>query len=936
MKNKSQPLVGLTAQRFAGKPLRQPKYSMKNVPRCHAKLQNSTIQEVKNRDHFNNAMAEMVLLCNEVMRRPRPTISTTTISVSGSETETVNPSPSSSSSSSVSRSLGSERDDSNRSNIISNNVGSAEKQKKKASKPLSLEYIADRCDVDDPIFGFIVRTDQNQDAEQIQNQNETPPVTTMIQKGMMQGFVTVTTFTNWQKTFRWDSLNEAAFSYDEDELSNEMAMKVRKYDESGKLAREIQNTVRCGDPWNEGIVWPRVAEISLLGGMGCGKTLLSLVIERLEAMPASNSRNYDYVVLQATSNSIPFYESQGFIRVGAVTEQEPSKTVTDTANTSPGAETIPKESEPKSEIVTSPLITIATTGKKETLSQFCKKQKVNVWDVIFLNKDIFPGIAPSSLLKKDTMLHIPDVTKLLENLEKDPSSTGGSTGANGAGGDHHDTPQWYDALDNETPREIAKKFGVCHRELVKVNKERITGLQLHSKLVEGTRIQVSNFDHRHDSHVPYCHWTFPDAKFENNEPSYMMARKLTRKSRQNAKFIKPVENSLAVNVTEYIPPPSDIYYTNNQHHQHHHHQQPPPHDSIDSQDSIDGKKNKNMKTPTKKTPKKSKKRKLLLHPNQPIAPKRPKTAFFFYMDEMRLQFKNNNIDGNGNCSEAKYSVAEFTKAGSIKWNNLPMEEKRIYETKSQNAKLQYEEKRKVYLEEMETFKKLHPDWEEYVKNLNKDDAINTTGVNSNTKKKAKTEKMAKPLFNQVVRLNSDGRRETGNEFEYYFVLTYIPDLFWCHLVPMRKAGVFGKRWPKVTGRTKWVLVGEEEGKEIDISAGVCEVVKSKCMKNCEDADADEEEWNIIVEPHEIDSKNSSKKRKLSPVSRSTSMTSCASSSVKENDAPSNVVMDVQNDEKMKEVEVVTPLVESGSLNNDERRGAEIKSLYSRLLVGTSN
>jgi len=109
----------------------------------------------------------------------------------------------------------------------------------------------------------------------------------------------VTTFTNWQKTFRWDSLHDSAFSYDDEELNRQMVTGKRLYDRDGTLAQELEATVRCGDPWNEGIVWPRVAEISLLGGLGCGKTLLSLVIEKLEQMPPCEKWNYDYVVLQA-------------------------------------------------------------------------------------------------------------------------------------------------------------------------------------------------------------------------------------------------------------------------------------------------------------------------------------------------------------------------------------------------------------------------------------------------------------------------------------------------------------------------------------------------------------------------------------------------------------------------------------------------------------
>lgn len=35
-------------------------------------------------------------------------------------------------------------------------------------------------------------------------------------------------------------------------------------------------------------------------------------------MKGSDSKNYDYILLQATENSVPFYESMGFIRVGCV------------------------------------------------------------------------------------------------------------------------------------------------------------------------------------------------------------------------------------------------------------------------------------------------------------------------------------------------------------------------------------------------------------------------------------------------------------------------------------------------------------------------------------------------------------------------------------------------------------------------------------------
>jgi len=78
------------------------------------------------------------------------------------------------------------------------------------------------------------------------------------------------------------------------------------------------------------------------------------------------------------------------------------------------------------------------------------------------------------------------------------------------------------------------------------------------------------------------------------------------------------------------------------------------------------------------------------------------------------------------------------------------------------------------------------------------------------------------------------------------VLTYIPDLFWCHLAPMRKAGVFGPKKKKAEGRPIWMLVGEEEAKEIDITANVCEIVQSRGMRGMDDAD--KEQWDIFDPP----------------------------------------------------------------------------------------
>lgn len=192
---------------------------------------------------------------------------------------------------------------------------------------------------------------------------------------------------------------------------------------------------------------------------------MSLVIERLECMAANAKHNYDYVVLQATSNSIPFYEAMGFVRIGAVTKNNTDNKENDINK--------PNEAIPASQIVSGPVKRVKS-NEKETLRKFCSRLNVDVWDVVFLNKDIFPGISIKSVLREDTELFVPDLSKL-----------DGGSNAEAGKSEPSSVAQWYDAKDNETPREISKKFDVCLKQLLAANKGRIQGLQAHSKLVEG-------------------------------------------------------------------------------------------------------------------------------------------------------------------------------------------------------------------------------------------------------------------------------------------------------------------------------------------------------------------------------------------------------------------------------------------------------------------
>jgi hypothetical protein len=87
----------------------------------------------------------------------------------------------------------------------------------------------------------------------------------------------------------------------------------RQIDADGSLSTELEAQPRSGDPDTTGVVWGTCAEISMLGALGCGETLVRLVMQQLQATTA-----YKFVVLQATKDSMGFYERMGFVRVGAV------------------------------------------------------------------------------------------------------------------------------------------------------------------------------------------------------------------------------------------------------------------------------------------------------------------------------------------------------------------------------------------------------------------------------------------------------------------------------------------------------------------------------------------------------------------------------------------------------------------------------------------
>jgi hypothetical protein len=241
----------MLAKRGTLQALPEPQYLFKEVPKAKRDLSGSVVLPVNERQLWIESLAEILLLCNEAANRRKSSFY----------------------------------------------VPPAAR-----GKPLALEYLADRVDLDDPLTGFMVRTEK---------------------EGWLQGFITVTTFTTWQRWFRWDSLIPDAGVVDEHiDLEEDEEIKVwlkkRKRDLDGSLAIELQSQIFDGDYSSNGVIWPRIAEVTLLGGLGCGTLLMNKIIYDME----TPSCQYDYIVLQATENAVEFYERFGFVRVGAVARYE--------------------------------------------------------------------------------------------------------------------------------------------------------------------------------------------------------------------------------------------------------------------------------------------------------------------------------------------------------------------------------------------------------------------------------------------------------------------------------------------------------------------------------------------------------------------------------------------------------------------------------------
>ena len=221
------------ARRFSLPPVNEAKYEPRQIPNARPDMEGTAIFHPP-REMWLTLLGEMVQMVNEAVRRRAGTVRD------------------------ASKPLSLEVCRSNRDKIAllhPHPLGST-----------VLQYMADRLDVDDPLFGYLAMSRA---------------------EGWLQGFITATTFTTWHASFRWDSKNPVLDLLDhapeDGDTPEGQTPWIPKVDADASLSTELQAELRAGDPENEGVVWPRVAELSLLGALGCGRWLVELVIEELEA-----------------------------------------------------------------------------------------------------------------------------------------------------------------------------------------------------------------------------------------------------------------------------------------------------------------------------------------------------------------------------------------------------------------------------------------------------------------------------------------------------------------------------------------------------------------------------------------------------------------------------------------------------------------------------
>ena len=199
------------------------------------------------------------------------------------------------------------------------------------------------------IFGFVVRPKSQSEMTGGRSHQTRTRQKAVVKSGSqldhkhepapIQGFIAASTFVVLASTFRWDSVVPWAGI-----TAQARIRRPQQVDVSGFLASELQRTrctvVRYADgaeldsptpsegathpasgvgqepkrdrKYYRGQKWDRIAEVLLMGALGCGHQLMMRMLRDLQ------EKGYRFAVVNSIATAIPFYERFGFVRVGAV------------------------------------------------------------------------------------------------------------------------------------------------------------------------------------------------------------------------------------------------------------------------------------------------------------------------------------------------------------------------------------------------------------------------------------------------------------------------------------------------------------------------------------------------------------------------------------------------------------------------------------------
>jgi len=110
-------------------------------------------------------------------------------------------------------------------------------------------------------------------------------------------------------------------------------------------------------------------------------------------------------------------------------------------------------------------------------------------EVSSLNRPRYPGLKSDTRLYPGQLIVVPS-EEALAALQAESAATAAAAPPAATIQEWGDDQSLYYALDDETPKQIAVKLGIDPNTLIKINKERYSGLTLHAKLEQGTAILV--------------------------------------------------------------------------------------------------------------------------------------------------------------------------------------------------------------------------------------------------------------------------------------------------------------------------------------------------------------------------------------------------------------------------------------------------------------